>query len=293
MAGDGAPWAPPLVEMTGGIVGHLLAWERHERDGSWWAWVSWVQESGGRRLHKVVQVRAGSLRPLEPPEAYKDVPRRVYGREGPQAPQLADDPVSYWRCTAWRLAACFAARGGLGRHRAGVDGTDGSAGFGGELALAALGGGCATPPGAGLGLDWLIGAQGSPGVVPGHGRLPCSNGRVGAGELAAELRHRNPDLVKRSRSHDGQGRILIGPANLDATFVAGCRPRGGLGSCRQAVYCSGESLRGGYLGEGDVCRNLLGSCASAGRAQASANQIQPLVGKVQVVGSGAHVRRRQ
>jgi hypothetical protein len=28
-----APWAPPLVEMTGGIVGHLLAWERHERDG--------------------------------------------------------------------------------------------------------------------------------------------------------------------------------------------------------------------------------------------------------------------
>jgi len=61
--------------MTGGIVGHLLAWERH--DGSWWAWVSWVQESGGRRLHKVVQVRADSLRPLEPPGAYKDVPRRV------------------------------------------------------------------------------------------------------------------------------------------------------------------------------------------------------------------------
>ncbi|MGN6173065.1 MAG: hypothetical protein ACTHPS_08950 [Streptosporangiaceae bacterium] len=55
--------------MTGGITGHLLAWERHERDGSWWAWVSWVQETGGRRVHKVVQVRAGSLRPLEPPEA--------------------------------------------------------------------------------------------------------------------------------------------------------------------------------------------------------------------------------
>jgi hypothetical protein len=97
VAGERAPWAPPLVEMTGGITGHLLAWERHERDGSWWAWVSWVQESGGRRLHKVVQVRAGSLRPLEPPEAYKDVPRRVYGRDGPQAPPLAGDPVSYWR----------------------------------------------------------------------------------------------------------------------------------------------------------------------------------------------------
>jgi len=32
VAGEGAPWAPPLVEMTGGIVGHLLAWERHEGD---------------------------------------------------------------------------------------------------------------------------------------------------------------------------------------------------------------------------------------------------------------------
>jgi hypothetical protein len=72
MAGDRAPWAPPLVEMTGGIVGHLLAWERH--DGSWWAWVSWVQESGGRRLHKVVQVRAGSLRPLERPRPTRTYP---------------------------------------------------------------------------------------------------------------------------------------------------------------------------------------------------------------------------
>ena len=44
--------------------------------------MSWVQESGGRRLHKVVQVRAGSLRPLEPPEAYKTVPRRVRGHDG-------------------------------------------------------------------------------------------------------------------------------------------------------------------------------------------------------------------
>jgi hypothetical protein len=56
--------------MTGGIVGHLFAWERHELDGCWWAWVSWVQESDGLRLHQVVQVRGGSLRPLEPPEAY-------------------------------------------------------------------------------------------------------------------------------------------------------------------------------------------------------------------------------
>jgi hypothetical protein len=68
--GGQPPWAPPLVELTGGIVGHLLASERHERDGSWWAWLSWVQESGGRHVHKVVRVRAAAcarwcrLRPI-------------------------------------------------------------------------------------------------------------------------------------------------------------------------------------------------------------------------------------
>jgi hypothetical protein len=79
------------VELTGGITGHLLAWEQHERDGSWWAWVSWVQEADGRRLHKVVQVRADSLRPLEPPEAYKDVPRRVPAATGTAAPAECRD----------------------------------------------------------------------------------------------------------------------------------------------------------------------------------------------------------
>jgi hypothetical protein len=42
VARDQKPWAPPLVELAGGVAGHLLAWERHERDGSWWAWVSWI-----------------------------------------------------------------------------------------------------------------------------------------------------------------------------------------------------------------------------------------------------------
>jgi hypothetical protein len=40
MAWDKTPWAPPLVELADGMAGHLLASERHERDGSWWAWVS-------------------------------------------------------------------------------------------------------------------------------------------------------------------------------------------------------------------------------------------------------------
>ncbi len=37
-----APWAPPLVTLANGTIAHLLAWEMHERDGSWQAWISWV-----------------------------------------------------------------------------------------------------------------------------------------------------------------------------------------------------------------------------------------------------------
>jgi len=59
----GKPWAPPLVEMSGGEVGHLLEWRQHERDGSWHAWVSWVQTTGDppRHCHKVVSVPGGEL----------------------------------------------------------------------------------------------------------------------------------------------------------------------------------------------------------------------------------------
>jgi hypothetical protein len=77
-----APWAPPIVALNDTAVGHLLAWELMEIDGSWWAWVSWVQQSGGRPVHKVVTVRAAGLQPLEPPESYAGVPRRVRGRDG-------------------------------------------------------------------------------------------------------------------------------------------------------------------------------------------------------------------
>ncbi len=37
---------------------------------------------GAGDVHKVVQVQAASLRPLEPPDAYHDVPRRVLGLDG-------------------------------------------------------------------------------------------------------------------------------------------------------------------------------------------------------------------
>jgi hypothetical protein len=76
------PWCPPLVEMSIGMVGHLLCWELQEVNGQWSAWVSWVQETGGRPVHKIVEVRAGSLSPLDMPEAYADVPRRVLGKDG-------------------------------------------------------------------------------------------------------------------------------------------------------------------------------------------------------------------
>jgi hypothetical protein len=33
-------------------------------------------------VHKVVQVQAASLRPLEPPDAYAAVPRRMLGLDG-------------------------------------------------------------------------------------------------------------------------------------------------------------------------------------------------------------------
>ena len=44
--------------------------------------MSWIHESGGRLQHKVVQVPAASLRPLESPEAYEAVPRRVRTLDG-------------------------------------------------------------------------------------------------------------------------------------------------------------------------------------------------------------------
>ena len=41
-----------------------------------------MQASGTRHVHKVVGVQAKSLAPIEPPDAYTDVPRRVVGNDG-------------------------------------------------------------------------------------------------------------------------------------------------------------------------------------------------------------------
>src|SRR5439155_16432529 len=54
-----------------------------ERDGSWHAWVQSTGESGPASS-SLVAVRAGRVRPVEPPDAYRDVPRRMHGNGGPR-----------------------------------------------------------------------------------------------------------------------------------------------------------------------------------------------------------------
>jgi len=82
----GRPWSPPIVELVGDGAAHLLCWEQHEQDGSWYAWVSIirVQSTGDpvRHRHRVVSVRAKAVRRLESPDAYASVPRRTRGRDG-------------------------------------------------------------------------------------------------------------------------------------------------------------------------------------------------------------------
>jgi hypothetical protein len=68
--------------VPGGMMGHLLAWERHERDGSWWAWVSWTHQTSAALITRLSWSGPASLRPLEPPQAYKAVPRRLRGSGG-------------------------------------------------------------------------------------------------------------------------------------------------------------------------------------------------------------------
>jgi hypothetical protein len=70
-------------------VAYLLCWERHERDGSWHAWVTWIRTQAGRPYRHVVSVRAASVRPLELPDAYRQVPRWVRGNDGVIRPLAA------------------------------------------------------------------------------------------------------------------------------------------------------------------------------------------------------------
>jgi hypothetical protein len=79
---DQPPWCPPLVEGPERIIGHLLCWEYLEISGYWCAWISWVQTTSTRHIHKVVCVQARSIKPIEEPDAYAQVPRRIRYRDG-------------------------------------------------------------------------------------------------------------------------------------------------------------------------------------------------------------------
>jgi hypothetical protein len=64
-------WAPPLVELAGAMIGHLLGRERHERDGSWWpacpGFIKLVAEESTQlgqspSAHGVTMLRSQSIR---------------------------------------------------------------------------------------------------------------------------------------------------------------------------------------------------------------------------------------
>ena len=61
---------------------YLLCWELIEVTGEWWCWLTWIRERRGSPYRHVACVPAGSVQPIEQPEAYRAVPRRVRGRNG-------------------------------------------------------------------------------------------------------------------------------------------------------------------------------------------------------------------
>ena len=76
------PDCPPIV-MCGLTEPHpafQLCWELAA--GEWWAWVAWIRERRGQPYRHVVSVHGESVRPIEAPEAYRSVPRRVRGLDG-------------------------------------------------------------------------------------------------------------------------------------------------------------------------------------------------------------------
>ncbi len=75
------PRCPPIVQVGDEIVAYLLCWEQHEPDGSWHAWVTWIRYRAEVPFRHVVAVRAGHVRPLQRPDAYREVPRRIVGAD--------------------------------------------------------------------------------------------------------------------------------------------------------------------------------------------------------------------
>jgi hypothetical protein len=82
---------PPLVQLGAGRdmqPAYLLAWVWQERTRDWLAIVSYPRVAGEPpAAHRVLtEVRGSSIRPLEPPAAYADVPRLQLGADGAVGP---------------------------------------------------------------------------------------------------------------------------------------------------------------------------------------------------------------
>jgi hypothetical protein len=102
--------------MTGGGIGHPFCWERHERDGTWYAWVSWVQSTSDpvRHRHHMAIVGADGVRRLESPEAYRNVPRRTLYLPKSHPCRLSGMPVLVGGCRRGGPSADVKAGAGAG-----------------------------------------------------------------------------------------------------------------------------------------------------------------------------------
>src|SRR5215469_16487112 len=96
---------PPPVELPMGAVGHRPAWEKNETDRTWQARGAGVQKAGGRRAHKVAQIRCRQPAPAETSRGRQQVIRRVRRPEGRSA--MRADPAAGYVVPAVLRGAMF------------------------------------------------------------------------------------------------------------------------------------------------------------------------------------------
>lgn len=85
-------YCPPIVHMSGiEQPGYLLAWVRHDRDGSWRAIVTWTLKIGDRIERKVVDTTAEGLGRIDSDRAYALVPRFRFGMDNKLHPLEPDE----------------------------------------------------------------------------------------------------------------------------------------------------------------------------------------------------------
>lgn len=85
-------YCPPIVRLPGvGQPGYLLAWIRHDRDGSWRAVVTWTLQVGDRTERKVIDSRAEGLGRIDSDAAYALVPRFRFSMDSQLIPMGPDE----------------------------------------------------------------------------------------------------------------------------------------------------------------------------------------------------------